>query len=106
MSNQSQSSSPTSTSSGNGLSIASLVLGILTLCSAAGSIIRFASVCSGLFGIIGVVLGVLGLNTKGRSMAIAGIILSAAGLILLFLVRVIFRGIFLDHLIQQYLLRH
>ncbi len=104
MSNQQQSSTPASTSSGNGLAIGSLILGIVSLCAAAGSIIPLFPLCSGLTGIIGVILGALGLNSRGRSMAIAGLILSAAGLVLLFMVRVIFRGIFIDHLIQQYML--
>ncbi len=98
MTNPSQSSS-----SGNGLSIASLILGILTLCSALISFLPFGSLCSGLMGVIGIVLGALGLNSKARSMAIAGMVLSIAGLVLLFLVRVIFRGFFLDHIIQQFL---
>jgi hypothetical protein len=59
-----------------GMAIASLVLGILSLC---GSIFWF---CSGPLAIVGIILGVLSLKSSARSMALAGIILSAIGIIL------------------------
>ena len=60
-----------------GLAIASLVLGILSLCA---SVFWF---CGGPISIVGIVLGFLGLKSSGKGMAIAGIILSAIGLLLL-----------------------
>jgi hypothetical protein len=44
------------------------------------------------------------MNSKGRGMAIAGIILSALGLIIAIILRVVFRGILLNHLLPQFLL--
>jgi len=58
-----------------GLAIASLVLGILGFCS---SIIP---ICGGLFGLVGVVLGFLGLKSSGKGMAIAGIVLGGLGIL-------------------------
>lgn len=66
----------------NGLAIASLILGIVSLVLAA------ACGAGALFGIIGVVLAVLGMNRAkalagmGRGMAIAGLILSILGIVL------------------------
>jgi hypothetical protein len=71
-----------------GYAIASLVLGILSLCGSA------AFWCGGLISVIGIVLGALGINSKGKSMAIAGMVLSALGLILAIIFRVVFRGLF------------
>lgn len=59
-----------------GMAIASLVLGILSLC---GSIFWF---CAGPLAIVGIILGVLSLKSTARSMALAGIIISAIGIIL------------------------
>ena len=80
-----------------GLAIASLVLGILSLC---GSV---SFLCGGLISLIGIVLGALGINSKSKSMAIAGIVLSALGLILTIVFRVVFRGILFNHWWQQLL---
>jgi hypothetical protein len=80
-----------------GFAIASLVLGILSLC---GSAIFW---CGGLISVVGIVLGALGINSKGKGMAIAGIILSALGLILAIIFRVIFRGILFNHYLPQLL---
>ena len=81
-----------------GFAIASLVLGILSLC---GSAIFY---CGGLISVVGIVLGALGINSKGKGMAVAGIILSALGLILAIIFRVIFRGILFNHILPQFLL--
>jgi hypothetical protein len=59
-----------------GLAIASLVLGIISLC---GAIFWF---CGGPLAIVAVVLGVLSRNSSARSMATAGIILGAIGIVL------------------------
>ncbi|MGA2490734.1 MAG: DUF4190 domain-containing protein [Anaerolineales bacterium] len=88
---------PTPTSDKKGFAIASLVLGILSLC---GSAVFW---CGGLISIIGIVLGALGVNSKSKSIAIAGIILSALGLILAIIFRVVFRGILFNHYWQQFL---
>jgi hypothetical protein len=53
--------------------------------------------------VVGIVLGVLGLNSKGKGMAIAGIVLAALGLILTIIFRIVFRGILLNHFLPQYL---
>lgn len=66
-----------------GLAIASLVLGILALLT---SCLWF---CGGPFSIVGIVLGVLGLKSSGRGMAIAGIVLSAVGLLILIVLTVV-----------------
>ena len=60
----------------SGLAIASLVLGILSLCA---WIIPF---CGGPFALAGIILGVLGMKSKQKGMAIAGIVMSAIGIIL------------------------
>jgi hypothetical protein len=58
-----------------GLAIASLVLGALSLLSIC---LWF---CSAPFGLAGIITGILGLNSSRRGLAIAGIVLSAIGLI-------------------------
>ena len=90
-------SAPASVSNNRGFAIASLVLGIISLC---GSVSFW---CGGLLGLIGIVLGALGINSRNRSMAIAGIVLSAIGLILALVFRVVFRGILFNHLLPQFL---
>lgn len=90
---------PAAAGGGQGLGIASLVLGILSLC--ASGVIW----CGGILGLVGLILGILGINTKGKSMAIAGIILSAVGLVLTIGLRVIFRGILFSGLMNQLLHR-
>jgi flagellar biosynthesis component FlhA len=56
--------------------------------------------------VVGIVLGALGINSKGKGMAIAGIILSAVGLVLAIILRVIFRGVLFSHIWQQFLTNH
>ncbi|MGB8213700.1 MAG: DUF4190 domain-containing protein [Anaerolineales bacterium] len=99
MSEQPIISAPAPARGNQGFAIASLVLGILSLCTS----ISFW--CGGLISVVGIVLGALGVNSKSKSMAIAGIILSALGLILTIIFRVVFRGIYFNHLWQQFLLR-
>jgi hypothetical protein len=90
---------PASSGGSQGLGIASLVLGILSLC--ASGVIW----CGGILGLVGLILGILGINTKGKTMAIAGIILSAVGLVLAIILRVIFRGLLFNGLLQRLLTR-
>jgi hypothetical protein len=82
---------PAPASDRKGFAIASLVLGILSLC---GSVSLW---CGGIISVIGIVLGALGMNSKSKSMAVAGIILSALGLLLAIIFRVVFRGILFNH---------
>ncbi len=89
---------PAPVSDKRGFAIASLVLGILSLC---GSWVFW---CGGLMSVIGIVLGALGINSKGKGMAIAGIILSALGLIIAIILRVVFRGLLFNHFWQQFLI--
>jgi hypothetical protein len=49
------------------------------------------------------VLGALGLNTRGRTMAIAGIVLSVIGILLTIVLRIILRGAFFTNYFQQLL---
>ncbi|MBI5840831.1 MAG: DUF4190 domain-containing protein [Chloroflexi bacterium] len=59
------------------MAIASLVIGILNLCA------WFFPICGIPLGIIGVVLGVLGMKSVAqKNLAIAGIVLSAIGILL------------------------
>jgi hypothetical protein len=88
---------PATTGGGQGLSIASLILGILSLC--ASGVIW----CGGVLGLVGLILGILGINTRGRTMAIAGIILSAVGIFLAIILRVVFRGILFNGLMHRFL---
>lgn len=67
---------PTTVKDKSGFGIASLVLGILSICPSA-----FVFPCSGLFGIVGLILGFLGLKSAKKGLAIAGIILSALALL-------------------------
>jgi hypothetical protein len=80
-----------------GLAIASLVLGILSLCGSG------FLVCGGLLSVIGIVLGALGINSRSKNMAIAGIVLSAVGLLLTIIFRIVFRGILFNDYWQQLL---
>ncbi len=91
-------SAPAPAGDRRGFAIASLVLGILSLC---GSVSFW---CGGILGVVGIVLGALGMNSKGKGVAIAGIILSALGLILVIIFRIVFRGILFNHLWQQFLI--
>ncbi len=59
-----------------GLSIAALVLGILSLCA------WFIPLCGFPVSIAGVVLGILGLKNSKKGMAIAGLIMAGIGLLL------------------------
>ncbi len=90
-------SAPAPAGDKRGLAIASLVLGILSLC---GSGFIW---CGGIISVLGIVLGALGMNSKGKGMAVAGIILSVLGLIIAIILRIVFRGILLDHLLPQFL---
>ncbi len=76
-----------------GLAIASLVLGILSLCS---SILWF---CGGPISIVGLVLGFLGLKSSLRGLAIVGLVLSAIGLLLVIVFGII--GLISVPIIQQ-----
>jgi hypothetical protein len=90
-------SAPAPVSDKRGLAIASLVLGILSLC---GSGFIW---CGGILSVVGIVLGALGMNSKGKGMAVAGIILSALGLIIAIILRIVFRGILLNNILPQFL---
>jgi len=91
------SGTPATTGGGKGLAIASLVLGILSLCASV------AWWCGGPISIVGLVLGALGLKTSGKGMAIAGMVLSVIGLLLVVIFRVLFRGLAMSNWIQQFL---
>jgi hypothetical protein len=67
---------PAPTGDKKGLAIASLILGILSLCASLGWW------CGGPISIVGLVLGFLGVKSSGKGMAIAGMILSAIGVLL------------------------
>ena len=60
-----------------GLGIASLVLGIISLC---GSWVPFANYCLTLFVLGGIVTGILGLKSSKKGLAIAGLVLSILAL--------------------------
>ena len=100
MTEPSLSSAPAPANNNKGFAIASLVLGILSLCGSG------IFICGGLMSVVGIVLGALGINSKGKGMAIAGIILSAVGLVLAIILRVIFRGVLFSHIWQQFLTNH
>jgi hypothetical protein len=78
---------------GNGFGVASLILGILAL---VGAFVPFLNYGSIFVAGIGVVLGVVGLVVKfrPRGTAIAGLILSALGLILAIVMVVIYTAVF------------
>ncbi len=61
---------------GQGLGIASLVLGILSLC---GSLFWY---CSAPLAIAAIITGILGLRTPGRTLALIGVILAVIGLLM------------------------
>ncbi len=69
-----------------GLAIASLVLGILSLCS------FFFWFCSGPLGVVGIILGFLAVRSPSRPMAMAGIILSIVGLILTIVITIVLQA--------------
>lgn len=58
------------------LAIISLVLGILNLCA------WFIPFCGGPLALVGIILGVFGLNSSRKGLAIAGIVLSGIALLL------------------------
>ncbi len=60
----------------SGLGIASLVCGIVSLCPSA-----LIWPCAGLFGLAGLILGILGLKSPKKGLATAGIILSILALL-------------------------
>ena len=76
-----------------GFAIASLILGILSLCA---SLIWF---CGGPISVAGVILGFLGLQSPSRKLAIAGLVLSAVGFLLMIIFIVI--GLVSGPVIQQ-----
>ena len=59
----------------SGLAIASLVIGILSLCG-----FWFIPICGLIIVVIGLILGFMGLKSKQRGLAIAGIVLNIIGL--------------------------
>lgn len=78
-----------------GLAIASLVVGIINLCA------WFLPICGGPLSIVGIVLGVLGLPSTRRGMAIAGIVLSSIALLLSIINAV--AGVFLAPMLEELL---
>lgn len=68
---QSYPASETGDASKNGLAIGSLVVGILSLC------LSWLPCCGGLLPIAAVVLGILGMKSSKRTLAIVGIVLGA-----------------------------
>jgi len=60
----------------SGLAIAALVCGILSLCS---WLIPF---CGGPIALAGIILGVLGMKSSKKGMALAGLIMAAIGILL------------------------
>ncbi|PPF29905.1 hypothetical protein C5C18_11485 [Rathayibacter tritici] len=74
---------------GNGLGLASLIIGILAL---VGALIPIVNYVSGFLAFIGLVLGVIGLFLKGRSRgtAIAGAVLNAVALILSIILAIVY----------------
>ena len=89
---------PVPASDSKGLAIASLVLGILSLCASVGWF------CGGPISIIGLVLGILCRKSSGKGLATAGAILSAVGLLLTIIfviLGVIFRGPVLQGIYNQ-----
>jgi hypothetical protein len=62
------------------------VLGILSLC---GSPFLW---CTGTLSVIGIILGVLGIKSSSRNLAIAGIVLSVVGLVVAIILRVVLRA--------------
>jgi hypothetical protein len=86
---------PATGSDKKAFAIASLVLGIINLCS------WFLPICGGPLALIGIVLGVVGLNSSKRGMAIAGIVLSGIGILLVLINAV--AGALMAPMIQQIL---
>ena len=84
---------PAPTGNRQGLAIASLVLGIVNLCA------WLLPICGGPLALVGIVLGILGLNSSRRGMAIAGIVISGIALLLVILNAVL--GVVLAPQIQQ-----
>jgi hypothetical protein len=87
----------------SGLAIGSLVLGILSLCA------WFLPICGGPIATGAVVLGVLGMKSSKRGIAIAGIVLGAIGIVLSLLNAVLGGlialggGFDINNIIDQYL---
>jgi uncharacterized membrane protein len=83
---------------GKGLAIASLILGILSLCASVGWF------CGGPLSIVGLILGFIGRKPAAKSLATAGIIISAVGLVLtviFIILGVVFRGPILNSIYNQ-----
>jgi hypothetical protein len=77
-----------------GIAIASLIIGILSLCASLGWY------CGAPLSIVGLILGFLSVKSSGKGMAIAGIILSAVGLLLTIIFFIV--GRISGPIIQQY----
>jgi uncharacterized membrane protein len=89
---------PAPVSNNKGLAIASLILGILSLCASVGWF------CGGPLSVVGLILGFLGRKSTGKGLATAGIILSAVGLVLtviFIILSVILRGSVLNSIYNQ-----
>lgn len=75
-----------------GLAVASLVLGIVSLCLIWVPFVNFL----GMIGcVVGLVLGILALKSSGKGLAIAGVILSALSLVIVVLSFVLLGGLML-----------
>lgn len=66
---------PTTTKDKSGFAIASLVLGIISMCA------WLLPICGLPLSIVGLILGILGLKSSQRTLAIIGIVLSSLGLV-------------------------
>jgi hypothetical protein len=67
---------PAPVSDKSGLAIGSLVCGILSLCA------WLLPFCGGPIALAGIILGVLGMKSSKKSLAIAGLVMAAIGIIL------------------------
>ena len=78
------SSYPAVQSEKNNYAIFSLVIGIISLCFACciGAILPCCTPISFILAVVGLVLGILGLKSEKRTLAIIGIILSALAIII------------------------
>jgi hypothetical protein len=78
---------------GNGFGIAALILGIITVVAFAIPFVNYVAIGTG---VIGIVLAIVGLTRKGRphGTSIAGLILSAIGMILAIIMVVVYAAIF------------
>ena len=70
---------PAPASGKKGLATASLVLGIVDLCLIWIPFINYLGI---LASVVGLILGILGLKTPGKKMAVAGIVLAAIAIVM------------------------